>query len=272
MKRGLFNFAGLAVVSVWAAASASALPALLGFDHLARAPMLEMRVAGGFEGDTAYFHWGDFSFGDFEAKSEGDASCTLPCTVALPDGYGPWKRGAVTLYGDNGGGVFVPLTFAERDSELDTTLQLDLSSAMDIQSEQLGLQMARMQAKATLPTHCVTPKRADIADAEAKPCHRIPPPIPMRAQRSGHCMATFSIDARGRTTDIGKMNCTMDLFSAVAEETVRQWRYYPALRDGRPVREHDVETKITFQLADESGRVIPEDALLDENGWLLDSE
>ena len=251
---------------------ALALPALHGFSHLARAPMLELQVEGGFEGDTAYFHWGQFSFEEFEGKSEGDASCTLPCTMALPDGYGPWKLGAVTLYGDNGGGVFVPLAFAERDSELDTKLRLNLGKAMDQQSRQLGLHMARVQAKATLPTHCVTPMRTGVTFARAKPCHRIPPPMPMSAQRSGHCRATFSIDARGRTTDIGEMDCTMDLFRDVAEETVRQWRYYPALRNSRPVREDGVETKLTFVLSNESGEVIPEDAPLDANGWLADGK
>ena len=252
------------------ATTASALPVLHGFGHLARAPMLEMRVEGGFEGDTAYFYWGAFSFENFEAKSEGDASCTLPCTVELPEGYGPYQSGTVTLYGDNGGGVFVPLGFATRGSVLDTTLQLNLSEAMDEQSDVLGIHAARMQAKATLPTHCVTPMRAGVTYARAKPCHRIPPPMPMRAQRSGHCRATFSIDTRGRTTDIGEMDCTMELFSAVAEETVRQWRYYPALRDSRPVRESGVETKLTFVLSNESGDVIPEDAPLDANGWLAD--
>ena len=231
--------------------------------------MLEIRVEGGFKGDTAYFHWGAFTEEDFEAKSEGDASCTLPCKVELPKGYGPYQSGAVTLYGDNGGGVLVPLGFATRESVLDTTLQLDIGDAMDKQSDMLGIHAVRMQAKTTLPTHCVTPMRAGVTYSRAKPCYRIPPPMPMRAQRSGHCRATFSIDTRGRTTDIGEMDCTMELFSAVAEETVRQWRYYPALRDGRPVREDGVETKLSFVLSNESGEIIPEDAPLDANGWLV---
>ena len=96
------------------------------------------------------------------------------------------------------------------------------------------------------------------SDRNVQPIHRIPPQMPPRAERSGHCKMRFNVSAEGQPYDVTALSCSQSLFERASVRSVQSWRYRPKVRDGRPVSRTGVETKITFNLADERGQLIPE--------------
>ncbi len=51
----------------------------------------------------------------------------------------------------------------------------------------------------------------------------------------GEVEVAFTVDAHGRVQDIEVQDATNEAFSRAAVAAVRQWRFKPALRDGKPV-------------------------------------
>ena len=96
------------------------------------------------------------------------------------------------------------------------------------------------------------------SDRNAQPIMRIPPQMPPRADRSGHCMMRFNVSADRQPYDVQATSCSQPLFSGASVRAVQNWRYRPKIRDGQPRPYLGVETRISFQLTDERGRVIPE--------------
>ncbi|GLQ19898.1 energy transducer TonB [Algimonas porphyrae] len=97
-----------------------------------------------------------------------------------------------------------------------------------------------------------------VSDRDAQPLVRIPPQMPARAEKSGHCRMRFDVSPEGQPFNIQATYCTQDLFRRNSVRSVERWKYNPKIQDGRPIGRKGVETKITFQLADERGNVIPE--------------
>ena len=97
-----------------------------------------------------------------------------------------------------------------------------------------------------------------ISDRDAQPLVRIPPQMPPRAEKSGHCRVKFNVSPEGQPFDVVATYCTQSLFERPSVRSVQKWKYNPKISNGRPVGRTGVESKITFRLADERGNIIPE--------------
>ncbi len=97
-----------------------------------------------------------------------------------------------------------------------------------------------------------------IADGEEQPIVRVPPIMPMRAERSGHCVLEFDIGLDGKPFNIEARYCTQNIFKRPSIRAATKWNYRPKIKNGQPVIRRGVSTQISFDLTDENGQIIPE--------------
>ncbi len=97
-----------------------------------------------------------------------------------------------------------------------------------------------------------------VSDRDAQPLVRIPPIMPTRAEKSGHCNVKFDVSPEGAPFNVVATYCTQSLFERASTKSVTKWKYNPKIVDGRSVSRSGVESKITFRLTDERGNIIPE--------------
>lgn len=96
---------------------------------------------------------------------------------------------------------------------------------------------------------------ADLApgpvNAEASPLLRVEPVYPRRAARKrteGWVELSFTIDEQGRVVDPQVVKAKpRRLFDEAALDAIKQWRFKPRLRDGRPVASKALQ-KFEFKL------------------------
>ncbi len=100
--------------------------------------------------------------------------------------------------------------------------------------------------------------KIQVSDRDAQPLVRIPPIMPPRAEKSGHCKVRFDVSPEGSPFNVTAPYCTQSLFSRASIKSVEKWKYNPKIVDGRSVARTGVESKITFRLQDERGKLIPE--------------
>ncbi len=100
--------------------------------------------------------------------------------------------------------------------------------------------------------------KIQVSDRDAQPLVRIPPIMPPRAEKSGHCRVRFDVSPEGQPFNVNATYCTQSLFQRASTKSVTKWKYNPKIVDGRAVSRSGVETKITFRLADDRGNIIPE--------------
>lgn len=96
------------------------------------------------------------------------------------------------------------------------------------------------------------------SDTDPQPLIRVPPIMPPRASRSGHCQMTFNIGPDGIPFTIAAASCSETLFQRAAIRAVGKWVYRPEIKDGLPVMQTGLTTTIRFRLMDERGEIIPE--------------
>ena len=102
-----------------------------------------------------------------------------------------------------------------------------------------------------------------VSDRDAQPLVRIPPIMPPRAELSGHCKVRFDVSPEGAPFNVEATYCTQRLFKRAATKSVQKWKYNPKIIDGVPVMRSGIENKITFNLTDERGNVLPEKPYFD---------
>lgn len=100
--------------------------------------------------------------------------------------------------------------------------------------------------------------KIQVSDRDAQPLVRIPPIMPPRAEKSGHCKVRFDVSPEGQPFNVTAPYCTKSLFERASIKSVQKWKYNPKIVDGRSVARTGVESKITFRLTDERGKIIPE--------------
>ena len=100
--------------------------------------------------------------------------------------------------------------------------------------------------------------KIQVSDRDAQPLVRIPPIMPPRAEKSGHCRVRFDVSPEGAPFNVTATYCTQKLFERASTKSVQKWKYNPKIVDGRTVSRSGVESKISFRLTDERGKVIPE--------------
>ena len=97
-----------------------------------------------------------------------------------------------------------------------------------------------------------------VSDRDAQPLVRIPPIMPTRAEKSGHCLVRFDVSPEGAPFNVVTTFCTQSLFERSTIKSVQKWKFNPKIQDGRAVSRSGVETKVSYRLADERGKIIPE--------------
>lgn len=98
-------------------------------------------------------------------------------------------------------------------------------------------------------------------DKDAQPIQRVVAKVPDRALRdgrSGHCVMQFNVDTRGKPYDVVASHCSHTMFKESAIKATKKFKYLAKIRDGVPVDMTGVETRITYQVKDERGRILPE--------------
>jgi len=97
-----------------------------------------------------------------------------------------------------------------------------------------------------------------VSDRDAQPLVRIPPIMPPRAEKSGHCRVRFDVSPEGAPFNVITTFCTQKLFERATIKSVQKWKYNPKIVDGRSVARKGVENKVSYRLTDERGKIIPE--------------
>jgi len=97
-----------------------------------------------------------------------------------------------------------------------------------------------------------------VTISHRQPDIRVPPIMPPRADKSGHCLVRFNVSAEGTPFDVQTTYCTQSLFKRSTIKSVQKWKFSPKIANGRPVAMIGVENKVTYRLTDERGRLIPE--------------
>ena len=97
-----------------------------------------------------------------------------------------------------------------------------------------------------------------VIDKDEQPILRYPPAMPPRADRSGHCMMHFDVSASGEPYNISAASCSQSLFKRASIKAVSRWKYRPRVQNGQAVSRTGLETRISFNLSDGRGQLIPE--------------
>lgn len=96
------------------------------------------------------------------------------------------------------------------------------------------------------------------ADRDEQPLLRPAPAMPARADRSGHCIMAFDVNADGTPYNIAALRCSDTVFERASVKAVGKWRYRPKIVSGQAVNRTAMRSKISFHLTDAAGRIIPE--------------
>jgi protein TonB len=102
--------------------------------------------------------------------------------------------------------------------------------------------------------------RAKIVQANRNPdpLLRVPPAMPTRADRSGHCDVRLNVDSTGSPYQVEAIYCTQALFERPTVKAVAKWKYRPRIVDGRAVAMEGLTNRVSFHLMDDKGTLIPE--------------
>jgi protein TonB len=104
----------------------------------------------------------------------------------------------------------------------------------------------------------INPTTLIRVDGNPDPYLRLPPAMPSRATRSGHCDVRLNVDATGSPYKVEALYCTQSLFERPTVKAVEKWKYRPRIVGGRPVPMEGVTNRVSFHLIDERGSLIPE--------------
>lgn len=90
------------------------------------------------------------------------------------------------------------------------------------------------------------------------PITRTPPIMPRMARRLGHVNFKFDVNDAGKVINHKVVNATEDIFIKSAQDSLSGWRFEPLSADDDPQTRKGLVARITFQLMDRKGRLIPE--------------
>jgi len=99
--------------------------------------------------------------------------------------------------------------------------------------------------------------KIQVSDRDVQPLVRIPPVIPPRAEKSGHCRMQYDVSPEGVPFNVTAIKCTDSVFENASVSTVKKWKFNPKIVNGRAVSRSGVENKVSFRLTDENGYTIP---------------
>lgn len=97
-----------------------------------------------------------------------------------------------------------------------------------------------------------------INNRNPDPLLRLPPAMPSRADRSGHCDVRLNVDSSGSPYQVEATYCTQRVFERPTIKAVAKWKYRPRIVDGRAVAMEGLTNRVSFHLIDGQGDIIPE--------------
>ena len=100
-----------------------------------------------------------------------------------------------------------------------------------------------------------------VTDKNIQPINRFAPMMPNRfleGNYSGHCKVRFDVSAEGSPFNVTTTSCTNSILERPTVKSVQKWRFLPKVQNGRAVAMQGVENRVTFQLLDERGELLPE--------------
>ncbi len=107
----------------------------------------------------------------------------------------------------------------------------------------------------------LTPVDTGGMDKDAQPIIRSVAVVPnkaLRDGRSGHCLMRFDVDSLGQPFNVSAYYCSHRMFEANSVKATKKFKYLPKYRGGVPVNMTGVETRITYHVLDENGKILPE--------------
>ena len=90
------------------------------------------------------------------------------------------------------------------------------------------------------------------------PLVRFPPIMPSNAKKSGSCTFDLVINVRGKPKSVNNLKCTDSIFIEPTQIAVKKWVFPLKIEEGRAVVFISRDQKVTYELHDEDGNVIPE--------------
>ena len=87
---------------------------------------------------------------------------------------------------------------------------------------------------------------------------RKPPNFPPPLNRSGFCCVAMDVTEEGMPENVSASFCTEKKFKRTSLESVSEWRFNPALINGKPVRSTQQSHIITYKITDERDRIVPD--------------
>jgi TonB family protein len=112
-------------------------------------------------------------------------------------------------------------------------------------------------AAVSMPVICQPPPRADLDRiSPPKPLSRVEPDYPLAMRRfglQGTVSLNFIIEADGSVANPTIVQSDNPAFDEPAIEALLQWKFKPAMKDGKPVKVR-MQQRIRFEIADRDGR------------------
>tara|TARA_R110002020_G_scaffold464590_1_gene685390 strand:+ start:120 stop:632 length:513 start_codon:yes stop_codon:yes gene_type:complete len=94
-------------------------------------------------------------------------------------------------------------------------------------------------------------------EKEAIATKRVPPVMPSNAETSGYCCMIFDVSKSGIPENIRASYCTDAVFTEASKEAVSNWSFSPAEKNGKPVKQWNADTMMSFHLTNRFGVMVP---------------
>lgn len=206
---------------------------------------------------------------DLQLVSMGQTmECQTPCSLAVVpaevrdlsvslEGYVPFKSAspfARDLFTD---ALVEAMTGSKMSAKAPSvlTIQLVTPEERELNREKAAQKKSALEERREGPAICL---EGAETDPKAQPLVRVPPRIPKGAKKSGHCTAVFNVNPYGVPTDVETPFCSDPMFSDTTILSVQKWKFNPKIMNSEPVSRCGVETKVSYRLMDNRGKMIPE--------------
>lgn len=83
------------------------------------------------------------------------------------------------------------------------------------------------------------------------------PVIPPMARNSGYCCMIYDIDPNGKVRNPKVEYCSEDYFAKPSLDAIFKWLYETKRKDGSPVEDKNLTSKLQFNLMNQFGFMIP---------------
>ncbi len=97
-----------------------------------------------------------------------------------------------------------------------------------------------------------------------------PPKMPATAKESGFCCMIYDVTDKGLPDKVNATFCSAKMFKEPSIESVKKWRFNPAISNGKNTRAYNQFKLISFRLTNPDGSIIPDSNRLILNNGTID--